>query len=198
MQAKDKFSKRTNLILFLLINLITKILFAESVTPELLNYNKSLKNSSALFIQSDGVTLEEGIIYIGKDRIKIDYLAPTKVSLILSGKKSMYLNHELEEAQFFNTKKSFIKIFFNILTESDFYENSKIVSNKNTINVKNKFEVNQIEYFIEIIYENNPVIIRKIKIEDSGNILEISLYNHTAFDYQKKGFFSLINPYLKN
>ena len=112
MQEKDKFLKKTSKVIIIFILFISGPLFAENTKLQLLNYNNSLKNSSALFIQTDGKTIEEGIIYIGSERVKMDYKKPKKITIVLSEKKGMYVDHELKETQYFNTHKSFVNIFF--------------------------------------------------------------------------------------
>ena len=99
-------------LIFLFCILVFKNISAQNITDELNNYNNELKNSSISFIQSDGVTVEEGKIYIGEERIRVDYFLPNKITIILSKTKGMYLNHYLEEAQYFKTGKSFVKFFF--------------------------------------------------------------------------------------
>ena len=45
---------------------------AETVNKtNILNYLKSLKYFSASFIQNDGISLSEGKLYIGKNRIRV-------------------------------------------------------------------------------------------------------------------------------
>ena len=123
-----------------LIFFTSNTVIADSVKLELLNYNEGLKSSSAFFIQTDGETLEEGIVYIGSKRIKIEYNKPQKITIVLSEKKGMYINHELKETQYFNTHKSFVKIFFKILTVEDFFEDSDIKILNSSIIIKNNFD----------------------------------------------------------
>ena len=83
MLEKDKFLEKINYLIILVINLFSQNLIAKTIISEILKYNNDLKNSSALFIQNDGESMEEGVIYFGIDRIKINYLKPKKLSLIL-------------------------------------------------------------------------------------------------------------------
>ena len=110
MQVKDKLLKKTSKIFLLIILFANESVIANTTKLKLLDYNNSLKNSSALFTQTDGNTIEEGIIYIGSDRVKIDYKKPKKITIILTEKKGMYVNHELKETQFFDTHKTFVNI----------------------------------------------------------------------------------------
>mgnify|MGYP001468898253 CR=1 FL=1 len=64
MLAKGKcLEKIKNIIFFLLVFFFSNKLFAVDVKSELIAYNKNLKGISASFIQSDGDTVEEGVIY---------------------------------------------------------------------------------------------------------------------------------------
>ena len=194
MLEKDKFLEKINYLIILVIILFSQNLIAKTIISEILKYNNDLKNSSALFIQNDGESMEEGVIYFGIDRIKINYLKPKKLSLILSEKKGMYTNHELKESQYFNTNKSYIKVFFKILKGDTFSE--KLEISQNFIQLSDSFILNDDAYKINIIYENNPIKLRKIVVLENDQRLEIGFFNHNNLETFDKKFFSMINPYL--
>lgn len=199
MLEKDTFLEKIKRTIFIIVFfLISKTLIADTISLELLNYNKSLENSTASFIQSDGKTLEEGVIYIGSERIKIEYVKPTKITLVISKKKAMYVNHSLEETEYFNTNKSFIKFFFKILTGEKSFDESDLVVSNNSVEIKNDFEINNTPYKTWIIYEKNPIKIRKIKLEENNRVTEIGFFSHKNVNKISKDFFSLIDPYLLN
>ena len=86
MLVKDKFLKKDKLLLFLTIILLTfstKILSASAVDKKniLINYVQNIKNFSANFIQSDGQTIEEGMVYVGKDSIRVESVSYTPLTL---------------------------------------------------------------------------------------------------------------------
>lgn len=199
MLEKGKSLKKISffIVLFLTIFVIN-LANAESNKEAILNYNISLNNSSADFIQSDGLTIEEGKVYIGFNRIKIEYLIPKKITIILSSKKGMYINHELKEVQFFNTNKSYVRIFFQILTGEDFFNASDVKTFKESIVIKNKFKIDDNSYVVEVIYEDDPIKIRKLQILENKTSFEIGFFNHNNIKEFKKSFFSLINPYTAN
>tara|TARA_B100000965_G_C19585994_1_gene755783 strand:+ start:2051 stop:2647 length:597 start_codon:yes stop_codon:yes gene_type:complete len=197
MRAKDKFLKKANWIFLISILLISKNLFAKNTEPyDLFNYNNSLANSTALFIQSDGETIEEGIIYIGSERVRVDYEKPKKITIVLSKDKGMYINHALEETQYFSTKTTFVNIIFSILSGGDFYETDDINIFKDSIVIKKEIELDDVFYRVEVIYENDPIKIRKVKIVDEVSVLELGFFNHNNLINYEKEFFSFINPYL--
>ena len=195
MQEKDKLLKKTSKIFLLFILFAAESVFANTTKLQLLDYNNSLKNSSAFFTQTDGNTIEEGILYIGSNRVKIDYKKPKKITIVLTAKKGMYVNHELKETQFFDTNKSFVNIFFKILTGKDFYKNSQLDITNHSITIGDNFEINKKFYKTKIVYENKPIKLRKIKVNENGGGFEIGFYNHNNLEDTKKNFYSLINPY---
>ena len=196
MLEKDKYLEKINYLIFFILIIFCQSLFGETVKSEILRYNNSLKNSSAHFIQSntENESLEEGIIYFGNDRIKINYTDPSKLTLILSKKKGMYTNHELQESQYFNTNKSYIKFFFKILNGNNFLKKPKIT--KNFIEIIDSFNLNESFYNIKIIYENDPIKLRKIIILENNQKIEMGFFNHKNIEDLEKKFFSMIDPYL--
>ena len=194
MLGKDKFLEKTSYLIFLIFIFFSQVLFAESIKSEILNYNAGLINSSALFIQSDGKEIQEGEIYFGTDRIKIDYKYPQNLSLVLSEKKGVYINHNLKESQYFNTNKSFIKFFFKLLKGSNFSEKPKV--GEKFIKINDSFVLDDVYYKITLLYEYQPIKIRKIIILEDGQHLEISFFDHNSLESFDKKFFSMIDPYL--
>ena len=194
MQEKEKCLEKIKFLTFLVIIFFSQNLVADNVKKKIINYNNDLKNSSAVFIQNDGESLEEGVIYFGIYRIKIDYIKPKKLTLIFSEKKGMYTNHNLEETQFFNTNKSYIKVFFKILKGENFSE--KINISQNYIELTDSFNINDNDYKIKIIYENDPIILRKIIILENDNKIEIGFFDHNNLKNFEKRFFSMVDPYL--
>ena len=197
MRVKDKFLKKTNWIFLISIFLISENLFAKNTEPyDLFNYNNNLVNSTALFIQSDGETVEEGVVYIGSERVRVDYKIPKEITIVLSKDKGMYVNHDLKETQYFSTKMTFVNIIFSILSGGNFYKTADIDIFKDSIVIKKEIELNDIFYNAEVIYENDPIKLRKVKIFDDEGVLELGFFDHNNLEIYEKEFFSFINPYL--
>lgn len=195
MLEKDKCLKKISCITLICFFFISDNLFSKNIDSELLSYNNNLKNSSFLFIQTDGKTVEEGIIYIGSERIRVEYKKPQKTTIVLSKKRGMYINHELMEVEYFDTNKSFIKIFFKILIGENFYKKNDLIVLKDSIVIKNNFEIKDKIYKVEIIYENKPIKIRKVKVLEKEEGLELGFFSHNSINPTNIDF-SLINPYL--
>ena len=146
MLVKDKFLKKNKLIFYLKIILLiflTKLLFANTADKKdiLINYVQNIKNFSANFIQSDGQSIEEGIVYIGKDRIRVDYLNPSKISIVLAQDKAMYVNYDLKEVQYFDPQDSAAGVFINIFKNNVFLEDANIDINNKSMLLKKEGEI---------------------------------------------------------
>ena len=194
MQEKDRFLEKTSYLIFLICIFFSQSLIAETTISKIVNYNATLVNSSALFIQNDGIEIQEGEIYFGLDRIKMNYKYPQNLTLILSERKGVYINHNLKESQYFNTNKSFIKFFFKILKGSEFAKKPKIEDG--FIKINDSFVLEDNYYQITILYENKPIKIRKIIILEENHNLEISFFDHNSLEFFDKKFFSMVDPYL--
>ena len=164
---------------------------------KILDYLNSLKYFSASFIQNDNETLSEGMVYIGEKRVRAEYFSPSKILIVLDEDKAMYYNYELEEDEFFNPKNTNAWFFYDIFRNPNFFEDSKIkLKNKEIILEKSGFNNDQTEYLINVYFENNPMILRKIEVFINDEFLQISIFNHSYNEDFDKDFFKLINPSL--
>ena len=199
--AKDKFLKKDNFYVCLIFVLFFSISFqaySEESKSKIIDYTKNLANFSAKFIQSNGKTIEEGVLYIGETRVRIDYLKPSKISITMDKDKAMYINYDLDEVQYFNPEKSEASIFFEILKNEEFFADSNISTKDNNFLVKKKYSTNNINYNANLIFENKPFVLRKINLEYDGAYYSINFFNHNFNESFDKKFFSLANPFLKN
>ena len=164
---------------------------------KILDYLNSLQYFSASFIQNDNETLSEGVFYIGEKRVRAEYLSPTKILIVLDEDKAMYYNYELEEDEFFNPKNTNAWFIYDIFRNPSFFEDSKIkLENKEIILEKSGFNNEQSKYLINVYFENNPMILRKIEVFINDEFLQISIFNHSYNEDFDKNFFKLINPRL--
>ena len=201
MLEKDTYLKKIkfkNLFFFLFIFLYFNTGFGEEVKKNIINHINSLNNFSAKFIQSNDLGIEEGVIFIGKNRIKVEYKFPSKVTIIMDERKSMYFNKDLQEVEYFNTKKSEANIFFQILKNKNFLDNADIKDGKKNIVVKKKYKFDEIIYIAELIFEQNPYLLRKIKVSFNETYYTISFFNHSFNQDFRKNFFSLADPLIIN
>ncbi len=188
------FLKKHNLIIILIIscNLFSNSTYSKQA--EVITYLNNLKNSSFSFLQKDGPDISEGEISLGLKRVRVDYNKPSKILIILDEDKAMYYNYELNEDEFFNPKNTPAWFFYEIFNNPLFFFDDELsVSENNLILKKNGF-IDLEEYSLEIIFENNPIVIRKINVKYQDTNLTISVFNHNYNAVFEKNFFKLINP----
>ena len=203
MRVRDMFSKNEKylnyfyIIIFLILSF--KVESNTNTRIKILDYLNSMQYFSASFIQSDNETLSDGRVYIGEKRVRAEYLSPIKVLIILDEDKAMYYNYELEEVEFFNPKETNAWFFYDIFRNPYFFEDSKIViENKEIILEKSGFDKQETKYLINVYFEDNPMILRKIEVFVNQEFLQISIFNHNYNEDFDEKFFKLINPKLLN
>ena len=185
------------LIIFFLFS--NKVYSNKNDKLDLINYLQSLKNFSASFLQNDGENLSEGKIYIGKKRVRAEYLKPVKILIILDENKAMYYNYELEEDEFFNPKNTNAWFFYDIFRNPLFFEDANIELKDNQLTLeKYSFDLDERKYFIKIYFENDPLVLRKVEVRNNQESLTISIFNHNYNEELNKDLFKLINPKLLN
>ena len=203
MQARDMFLKNECILIYFLIIMFLvfsyKVESNTDIKVKILDHLNSLQNFSASFIQNDGENLSEGKVYIGEERVRAEYFYPSKILIVLDEDKAMYYNYELEEDEFFNPKNTNAWFFYDIFRNPYFFKDSKIIKKKNEIRLeKSGLDKQQAYYRISVLFENNPMILRKIEVFINDDFLEISVFDHVYNESFDKGFFKLINPELIN
>ena len=203
MRVKDMFLK--NKKIFFCFFLIISFLFSYEVYSDtndkkkIINYLESLQNFSASFLQNDGESLSEGKVYIGKKRVRAEYLSPTKILIILDKNKAMYYNYELEEDEFFDPKNTNAWFFYDIFRNPLFFSDSNIEFENNEIILEKKgVDVEDKKYSIRVFFENSPLVLRKVVFQINKEITTLSIYDHNYNGQFNKDFFKLISPNLLN
>ena len=178
----------------------SQIIYAQDIDKiinDIDNYFLSLNEFSASFIQENEGELQEGYFYKNDKRIRIDYNQPTKITIIFDKNKAMFFNHDLEEIEYFDPKKTIAKIIFEIFNNNlvENFNKHKIDKNigKFYINVKHE----KINYLAEIVFELNPLELRMINIVSKEENISFGLRDHNFNYVFKKNFFSMANPLLK-
>ena len=193
----EKYLSYFYIIVFLILSF--KVDSNTNIKTKILDYLNSLQYFSASFIQNDNETLSEGKVYIGKKRVRADYLSPSKILIILDEDKAMYYNYELEEDEFFNPKNTNAWFFYDVFRNPYFFEDSEIiVKDKEIILKKSGFDNEENKYLINVYFENSPVILRKIEVFINDAFLQISIFDHNYNEDFDKNFFKLISPKLLN
>ena len=193
----EKYLSFFYIIVFLILSF--KVDSNTNIKIKILDYLNSLQYFSSSFIQNDNETLSEGKVYIGKKRVRAEYFSPSKILIVLDEDKAMYYNYELEESEFFNPKNTNAWFFYDIFRNPYFFEDSKIIiKDKEIILKKSGFDREETKYFINVYFENSPVILRKIEVFINDTFLQISIFDHNYNEDFDKNFFKLISPKLLN
>jgi len=196
MQAKDKFLEKINLIILFISLCFSHTLNAEDIYEKIFSYNDQLKNSSVNFIQTNHNEIQEGVIYFGDERIKIIYTKPQKITIIFSEKKGIYINHELEESQFFATKNSYIKFLFDIFHKKKYLKELTLKNSNYKIEIGEKIKLDNDLYKVKIEYENEPIKLRRLEIIGKNEKTQMGFFDHKIEQNFNNKIFSMIDPYL--
>ena len=198
-RVKDKYLKKQISLkvfglLFLAI-LFSKNLAGEELNSKIIKYLQGLNSFSSNLIQSDGTNIEEGYIYINDGVIRLDYTNPER-TLKISEEKGVYINHELEEEEFFSTKKNTIKIFYDFFLKNNFLSSLTPRENGNAVVFEKIIQSESNKVHLTIFFETNPLILRKIISKTEDDLISISLYDHNYNNVFEKNFFSFVPIYL--
>ena len=181
-------------IIFIVFSFSVKTLGNENINKKITDYLHGIKEFSSGFVQSNGNTIEEGKLYLKNNRLKINYISPSNIVIIITEKKGMYFNQDLEEVQYFNPRKSIAKIFFQIFFDKYFFNDANFHEKEKSLFISKTIIFESQEYNVTIIFEKSPLIIRKIQIQNAGNITTYSILDPNFNPILDDGFFSLVNP----
>lgn len=207
MLVKEKFLKiiyklKNNFFLVLFISCFfsNSSISETKTTSDIAEYIIGLKSFKCNFIQAnpDGSISEGTMIYSDK-KIRIDYESPSKIIFIAREKKAMYFNKDLEEVHYFNPNKTAFNIFNSIFDlnnlSTDLYT-IKIEESVIEILMKN-LNVEDIKVF-KIIFQNSPLLLKKIIWEEISGKSVFSLYNIEKNPLTSKKTFSMAHPLINN
>ena len=182
-------------LFFTLILLLSFNLFgANENIKQIENYLNNFTFFSADFIQVESEQIQEGRFYLGKDRIKIEYLSPTKISFILGKNKAMYYNLELDELQYFDPKGSPAEILYDIFFKKDLMNGMLLQEKKGSFQISK--EIIDDDRIIKLIInlEKNPTNLRKIEIITPEEEISIGIFNYNLNPFFSNKFFSMATP----
>ena len=196
MQGKDMFLKKNRVLSFLIIIFfINNIAYANTNSKNrIINYLENLNNMSVSFLQNDGDEMSEGEISIGKKRVRVDYKNPSRILIILDEDKAMYYNYDLDEDEFFDPRDTAAWFFFDIFKNIDFLIDAEISIAENNIILTKSGKTDLDFYILTLFFEDNPLVIRKIKLKLNENFIIFSIYDHNFNKNFSEDFFKLINP----
>ena len=116
------------------------------------------------------------------------------IIIVLDENKGMYYNVDLDEDEFFNPKNTSASFFFKMFKNPDFFSNAKyLIKDKNIVVIKNGLVENQ-KYKLEIYFEDQPILLRKILLELSNSTIILSIFDYKKNESFSRNHFKLINP----
>tara|TARA_Y100000996_G_scaffold406349_1_gene382582 strand:+ start:839 stop:1432 length:594 start_codon:yes stop_codon:yes gene_type:complete len=190
-----KRNKNFYYIILVIIFSFKNSLAADDNINQIIKYLSSINNFSVSFIQEDVDNISEGKISVGDQRIRVDYLSPSKIIIILSKNKGMYYNIELDEDEFFDTRDTSAWFFFEIFNNPNFFLESNVEIKNNNIILEKQGKLKDNEsYLLKLYFEKNPTNLRKITLDLDEYNLSLSVFGHNYNANFDKNFFKLINP----
>ena len=204
-QAKEVFLKKINRTIFFYIFILTFIVSLniwgintkKSLQEIVIKHLESIDEFSSQFLQTNGETIEEGNLYLKNKRIKIHYHSPSEIQIIIAQNKAMYYNKDLQELQYFNPNKSLASYFYNIFYNTTFFNEAIFEEKNNYIIVSKNFTVDEEKIKLKIFIEQNPIVIRKLRIEKSDSVIIFNILNHNFNPELTNKNVSMINPTVK-
>ena len=189
---------RKSLVLVLLLGaLICEQVLAKDLILKKNSLNDYIKKSnefSAQFIQASNESLSDGFLYLDRERIKIEYINPSKITIILTESKAMYFNHDLNEVEYFNPTKTIGNIFYQIFYDNNFFKKTQLMIQTNSITAVKNIRIDEEEVTLNIYFEQNPLILRKIEIKKNNENIVFSILNINHNPNFDKKFFSMTDP----
>ena len=160
---------------------------------EYLSNNKEFASS---FIQYNDGSFQEGEFFLKKNRLRIEYSAPTQIIFVIKDSNAMYYNVDLKEVEYFNPKNTVAKIFFDFFYDKRFLEDIKFNNDNNSFNFIKRIKIKDDIYNIKIIFEKSPIKLRKIEISNSEGLTSFTIVNANYNPDLDDNLFSLANPLL--
>tara|TARA_B100001057_G_scaffold470098_1_gene531124 strand:+ start:4168 stop:4758 length:591 start_codon:yes stop_codon:yes gene_type:complete len=186
------------LFVFFIFSFQVEVLSKEDKNFFIKSYLSELRNFSASFIQDDGFEISEGKIYIGDRKVRAEYKKPSEILIILYKKKGMYFNYELEEDEYFDPKDTPARFFYDIFFNLDFFNNAELIEKNNSIVLKKMGNIDSDGFTLEIFFEDNPLIIRRVELLLNDEYMSLSFFDHKYNEEFNENFFRLINPNFLN
>jgi len=202
MRVKEQCLEKNKLInkylnIFVLVAyliLSSTFVFANENIDKIQNHISDINNLSANFIQIINDEIQEGKFYLNKKRIRIDYLLPQKIIIILDKKKAMYYNFELQEVEYFNPEGSTAESFYKIFFDRDFYNSTNIKETNSNYIFSKKVNNSEEDVLLNMFFEKNPLYLRKIEIKGEYENINIGIFDYNFNPSFEDDFFSMANP----
>jgi outer membrane lipoprotein-sorting protein len=163
---------------------------------KILEYLSNNKEFSSSFIQYNDDAFQEGEFFLKKNRLRIEYSAPTQIVFVIKDSNAMYYNLDLNEVEYFNPKNTVAKIFFDFFYDKKFLEDVNFNNENNSFYFIKKIKIRDEINNIKIIFEKSPIKLRKIEISNPDSFTSFAIINANYNPVLDDKIFSLANPLL--
>jgi len=160
-------------------------------------YLNTLNEFSSTFLQIQNNEISSGLLSIKKNRIRIEYIAPTQLVFVLKKNKAMFFNKDLQEVQYFNPKNTSGQFLFNLFNKEEFLLDAEVITGNNYFYLVKKINIDDIQHTLEVYFEEKPFQFRKIQIINESGITSFTIINPNFNPDLDDKIFSLANPLLK-
>jgi len=155
------------LVVFVLIFFSNSVCGKEEINLKKINlYLNSITEFYSTFLQIENNTISEGKFYLKNNRIRIEYSSPHNIVFVLKKNKVMFL---------FKTNITH-KVGYLFLTKEIYLDEQW--------------------HTIKIYFEKNPIVLRKIEINNKLSEISFTLLNPSFNPDLQDKIFSLANPTL--
>ncbi len=156
---------------------------------------KTLSTEFTQFTISEKHKMSTGRLCIMKPgMLRLDYMKPKKLTIILRDDHIMYYNHELDEISYI--KKN--NYFFQLLLEKniEFQDEAKKIHLMNhEINLKFEKILDNVNTNIDMTFAKNPITLKRVEIIQSDSEKYLLTFDNTEYNvYLDKKLFSIQNP----
>ena len=157
-------------------------------------YLTNIVEFESRFIQIQENEIQTGHFFKKNNRLRVNYDEPTNIVFVIKQNKAMYFNKNLEEVQYFNTKKNNTKIFFDLFNDINFLNNAKFFIKDSMFYFSKNIEIANENNLIKIFFEESPIRLRKIEIQNSEVKTTFYINNMNFNPDFEDNFFSLVSP----
>tara|TARA_Y100000590_G_C15493114_1_gene928577 strand:- start:140 stop:739 length:600 start_codon:yes stop_codon:yes gene_type:complete len=195
------FLKKNNfylLLIFVFINIFSLSVESEDsesyYISQVLEYLSNNNEFSSNFLQFNNNSYQEGKLFLKKERIRIEYTSPSKLIIVIKKNQVMYHNVELEEVEYFNPKNTVVKTLYDFFYNKIFFNDVVFIHEKNALVFSKKTMLDDEINIISVIFEESPLNLKKIKIENSQGIMTFTILDPNYNPELDDSLFSLANP----
>lgn len=176
---------------------------SENITiSKIENFFKNLKTIQGNFVQFSEINygMSEGKFYVKKpQKIRFEYLNPNNLLIISNNNLINYYDRDLDEITVIPITKTPISLIFNnnFGLEPDRLNITDLIENPDgTKQISLKIIIDEIEYFVDYIFNNQINKILEISVSDSNMKTTLSLSNVLINNEIDDSIFIFNNPRL--